>query len=260
MDNSNLTISLAQYDIAWEDKEKNLTTVKNILSKLAGTTDIVVLPEMSFTGFSLNMAAAEAPDGDLFTRIKQLAQESGIAVCGSVLTTENGNHYNRGFFITPTESYFYDKRHLFRMGGEGRVITAGREKTIFNYKGFNINLQVCYDLRFPVWSRNVDNEYDLAIYVANWPEPRKKVWDILLKARAVENSCYVCGVNRVGRDNNNLSHSGLSTLIDAKGESLILLPENKEAVESIIIDKASLNKMRAKFPTWRDADKFEIKY
>ena len=260
MNDLKLTISLAQYDIVWEDKQRNLSFLKDTLSQLSGRTDILVLPEMSFTGFTLNTDVAEPFEGDLFGQIKKLSEESGIAICGSALVEDNSKYYNRGFFIAPDEAHFYDKRHLFRMGQEGRSLTAGQKKVIFNYKGFNVCLQVCYDLRFPVWSRNVDNQYDILIYVANWPEPRKKVWDILLKARAIENSCYVCGVNRIGCDKNNLRHSGLSMLVNAKGEPVITLPEKEAIVESVTIDKASLDDMRDKFPTWKDADKFEIKY
>lgn len=259
MEKGKLAISLVQYDIVWEDKQQNLSYLKEVVSSLSGKTDLVVLPEMSFTGFSLDTSVAEEQDGALFAEITKLAKENQTAICGSVLVQHGEKFYNRAFFITPQESYFYDKRHLFRMGAEGKVMTAGDEKLIFNYKGFNICLLVCYDLRFPVWSRNVANAYDLAIYVANWPEPRKKVWDILLKARAIENQCYVCGVNRVGRDNNNLNYLGNSMFINQKGDPIILLPEGEDAIETIVVEKMPLEEMRTKFPVWKDADTFEIK-
>lgn len=259
MGEERLAISLVQYDIVWEDKQQNLSYLRDIVLGLSGKTDLIVLPEMSFTGFSLDTSVAEMPEGNLFAEVEKLAKESQAAVCGSMLVKEEEKFFNRAFFITPQESYFYDKRHLFRVGAEGKVMTAGEEKVIFNYKGFNICLLVCYDLRFPVWSRNVANEYDLAIYVANWPEPRKKVWDILLKARAIENQCYVCGVNRVGRDKNNLNYLGNSMFINEKGDPIVILPEGT-AVETIVIDKVSLMEMRTKFPVWKDADTFEIRY
>lgn len=260
MMDSKLRISLAQYDIAWEDKFTNLKYIESVVSNLAGTTDLIVLPEMSFTGFSMNPQIAEPVDNKLLERIKSIAAENQLAICGSILISENGKYYNRAFFITPDQSLFYDKRHLFRMGREGEVMTAGNEKLIFNYKGFNICLLVCYDLRFPVWSRNVNNEYDLAIYVANWPEVRNVAWEVLLKARAIENMCYVCGVNRVGVDNNKLNHSGLSMVINQRGIPLLSFEENEEAVGTIVLEKSVLTKSRENFPVWKDADNFEIKF
>lgn len=248
-----------QYDIAWEDKKKNLTKVIEVATKLKGKTDLIVLPEMSFSGFSFNTQIAEPADSNLFEEIKNIAKNNTLAICGSILVKEKDNYYNRAFFISPQKSHFYDKRHLFRMGGEEKIITAGKEKTIFNYMGFNIALFVCYDLRFPVWSRNVNNEYDLAIYVANWPEARHKVWDTLLHARAIENMCCVCGVNRVGLDKANLNHLGGSTLINEKGDSIITLKDNAEMVETVMIDKSSIDRLRNKFSVWKDADNFEIK-
>lgn len=259
MQTDKLTISLMQYDIAWEDKQKNLAKIEDAASKLAGKTDLIILPEMSFTGFSFNLDIAEPSVNTLFAKIKDLAIENKLAICGSALIEDKGQYHNRAFFITPQESHFYDKRHLFRMGGEGKIITAGKEKIIFNYKGFNICLLVCYDLRFPVWSRNRNNEYDLAIYIANWPEPRQNVWDVLLRARAMENMCYVCGVNRVGLDGNQLSHLGGSALINEKGNTIIRLKDHTEIIETVVLDKESLTNLRHKFPVWKDADDFEIK-
>lgn len=258
MDDCLLRITLAQYDIAWEDKPKNMALVSQLAQDHKGQTDVIVLPEMSFTAFSINAELAEGENSALLADIKRISVLNDVAICGSLLYQDGDQYNNRAFFITPDKSYFYNKRHLFRMGLEGDVISAGQSKTIFNYKGFNISLFVCYDLRFPVWSRNTDNQYDLAIYVANWPQSRRNVWCTLLKARAMENMCYVCGVNRVGLDNDKLNHSGDSMLINQRGEELLHLPENDVIAQTFTISKAPLDKDRHKFPVWKDADSFII--
>ncbi|MDH6307681.1 omega-amidase [Dysgonomonas sp. PFB1-18] len=254
-----LRISLVQYDIAWENKQKNLDYIQKVISALSGKTDIIVLPEMCTTGFSMNSRNLAEPDnGNTITSLKQWSKQYNVAICGSYIAEDNGNYYNRGFFITPADEHYYDKRHLFRMGGEPQYFSAGSEKIIFTYKGFNICLLICYDLRFPVWARNVDNAYDLLIYVANWPASRAKVWNTLLIARALENMSYVCGVNRIGTDGNNLDHEGGSKLINAKGDEISAIPLNQEQVETVCISKIELEHFRAKFPVWKDADRFEI--
>lgn len=254
-----LRVSLAQYDIVWEDKKANLSKIKDIVASLEGQTDIVVLPEMCTTGFSMNShELAETISGDTITSIKQWADLYDIAICGSFIAKENGNYYNRAFFISAAAEYYYDKRHLFRMGQEADFFSAGEKRLLFEHKGFNICLLVCYDLRFPVWARNVNNEYDLLIYVANWPASRIKVWNTLLVARAIENMCYVCGVNRVGEDGNGLKHNGNSKMINPKGEELTSIALGED-IETVSISKEELSTFRAKFPVWKDADKFEIK-
>ncbi|WP_029904297.1 amidohydrolase [Prevotella sp. 10(H)] len=255
-----LGISLVQYDIVWENKEANLLYIHNIVSDLSGKTDIVVLPEMCTTGFSMNSHnLAEPNDGNTITSLRQWTKQYEVAICGSFIAKDGNDYYNRGFFITPEKEYYYDKRHLFRMGAEPRSFAAGDKKLIFEYKGFNICLLICYDLRFPVWARNVDNEYDLLIYTANWPASRAKVWNTLLIARALENMCYVCGVNRIGKDGNGLAHEGGSKLINAKGEEIISAGLNTERVETVYISKSELQLFREKFPVWKDADRFELK-
>lgn len=253
-----LRISLVQYDIVWENKEANLSYVENIVTSLAGKTDIVVLPEMFTTGFTMNShKLSESNDGDTITLLKQWATEFDIAICGSFIAKEKGHFFNRGFFISSESEYFYDKRHLFRMGKEPEYFSPGDKRLIFEHKGFNICLLICYDLRFPVWARNINNEYDLIIYTANWPESRAKVWNTLLAARAIENISYVCGVNRIGKDGNDLAYKGDSKLIDAKGEVLASIKVDK--VETVSISKDELDKFRNKFPVWKDADSFELK-
>lgn len=253
-----LRISLVQLDIVWEDKQNNLERVHDYINFRAGQTDVFVLPEMFSTGFTMNSRnLAESNDGNTISSIKQWAKLYNIAICGSFIASDNGNCYNRAFFITPDKEYYYDKRHLFRMGSEPEYFSAGNQRLIFEYKGFNICLLVCYDLRFPVWARNVNNEYDLLIYVANWPASRSKVWDALLTARAIENMSYVCGVNRFGEDGNGLEYIGGSKMINARGEEMTSMVKGED-IETVNISKTDLDKFRAKFPVWKDADKFDI--
>lgn len=189
-----IRISIIQTDIVWENKQENLRLLHEKLQSLRGITEIVVLPEMFSTGFSMqSKMLAEPNSGATITILKQWAAQFQLAICGSYIATENDQFYNRAFFLTPEgEEFYYDKRHLFRMGREAEHFSVGDKRLIIPYRGWNICLLVCYDLRFPVWSRNVNNEYDLLIYVANWPIPRRLVWDTLLRARALEiNAMYV---------------------------------------------------------------------
>ena len=195
-----IRISIIQTDIVWENKQENLRLLHEKLQSLRGITEIVVLPEMFTTGFSMNSRLlAEPVSGTTLRSLKNYAIEFHLSLAGSFICEEQGSYYNRAFLITPDgQEFYYDKRHLFRMGHEAEHFSAGSRKVIIPYNGWNICLQVCYDLRFPVWSRNVNNEYDLLIYVASWPTPRIQAWNTLLCARAIENQCYVCGVNRIG--------------------------------------------------------------
>ena len=256
----NLRISLLQTAIVWEDKRKNLDHLHSQLKTLRGTTDLVVLPEMFSTGFTMNSASlAEPVTGETITLLKQWASNYELAIAGSYIASEDHAFYNRAFFITPGEdTYFYDKRHLFRMGDEPHYFSAGNKRIIIPYLGWNICILICYDLRFPAWSRNIKNEYDLLLYVANWPASRQKVWDTLLPARALENMSYVCGVNRIGTDGNDLSYTGGSVLYSPKGKLLASIPENKENTITTEINLTSLQEFREKFPVWKDADVFEI--
>jgi predicted amidohydrolase len=259
---NHLRISLVQSTIAWENKEQNLAHYGNRLKGLAGNTDLVALPEMFSTGFSMHAEhLAESNDGFTVRTICSWAREYGFAVCGSFLAAgSSGKFHNRGFFITPQgDAYFYDKRHLFRMGEENERFTAGEQMLIIPYQNWKIRLIVCYDLRFPVWNRNRDNEYDLLICPANWPEARANVWETLLRARAMENQAYVCGVNRIGEDGMKTAHRGDSLLIDFKGNTIAQAPANTDSAVTGLLDKSALDAFRRKFPAWKDADSFEIK-
>ena len=251
-----LRITLLQLDLAWENKEINLSHVENKIAALKDQTDLVILPETCTTGFTMHTSSlAETMYGDTMSHLRNLSKSCNIAIAGSFIHGDENIYHNRAFLITPEgDCYHSDKRHLFRMGGEDRSYTPGDSRLIVNYNGWNILLLVCYDLRFPVWSRNHSCEYDLAIYVANWPFSRIKVWDVLLTARALENQAYVCGVNRIGTDPYGIHYGGHSVLINAKGEPLAFLSEEKEAVVTSSIDKKSLSDYRIKFPVWKDAD------
>ena len=262
-----IRVSLFQTDIIWENKSANLISLYEELKKLSGLTDIVILPEMFSTGFSMNShTLAEPITGNTISLLQQWALTFQLAIAGSYIavdgtecSSQEQKFYNRGFFITPEKkAFYYDKRHLFRMGSEPDSFDAGNQRTLISYRGWNICLLVCYDLRFPVWSRNANNEYDLLIYVANWPESRRQVWDVLLQARALENMSYVCGVNRIGKDGNYIQYNGGSVLYSSKGELLYKCVDNKEEVSTIKIDLSSLRQFRKKFPAWKDADHFTI--
>ncbi|MDR1919203.1 MAG: amidohydrolase [Tannerellaceae bacterium] len=255
-----LRISMIQSPIAWEDREQNLAYYGRLLRRVSGKTDLTVLPETFTTGFSMNVEAlADAADGLTVACLKDWAQKHQTALAGSFIVKENERYYNRGFFVTPEgEASYYDKRHLFRMAGEAAHFSAGSEQTIVSYRGWSICLQVCYDLRFPVWSRNVNNAYDLLIYVANWPEVRINVWTSLLPARAIENLAYVCGVNRTGTDGGGFRYNGQSAIYSPKGEKLIDAGIRPEIVRSCTLQKSDLERLRTKFPAWKDADTFNI--
>lgn len=255
-----LRISLVQSDICWENREASLLYFRKKISRLRGRTDLAVLPEMFTTGFSMNVSAnADTMEGNTVATLKSWAEEMGFAITGSFIAREDDSCFNRAFFITPSgECHTYDKRHLFRMAGEHNYYSSGSSREIIQYKGWNIRLLVCYDLRFPVWSRNVDNAYDLLIYVANWPDSRISAWNTLLPARAVENLAYVCGVNRIGVDGKGINYSGCSAVYSPKGSKLARVPANKETTRTCAIGKAELNKLRQKFPVWKDADPFRL--
>ncbi|GHT58264.1 amidohydrolase [Bacteroidia bacterium] len=256
-----LRISIVQSGIVWENKEKNLEHYGNLLKMIAGKSDLAVLPEVFSTGFSMHAEhLAESNNGLTISTIRSWAKDFDTAICGSFLAEgDSGKVFNRGFFVTPEdEAFFYDKRHLFRMGEENEHFTAGDKKQIVSYKGWNIRLIVCYDLRFPVWTRNPNNEYDLLVCPANWPVVRSKVWKILLPARALENQAYVCGVNRIGTDGINVHHQGDSILLDFKANPIVETELNQTSVVIGTIRKDTLEDFRKKFPAWMDADKFEI--
>ena len=256
-----LSISMVQSHIIWEDKKKNLEYYGKLLRRASGKTDIVILPETFTTGFSMHVEQlADTMDGITIRTIKEWAKIYNLAIVGSFIAQEDRKFFNRSFFVIPDgQIYLYDKRHLFRMAGEDQSFSAGDKLTIVPYKGWNICLQVCYDLRFPVWSRNVRNKYDLLIYVANWPEARKKVWKTLLQARAIENMAYVCGVNRVGDDGKGVVYRGNSMLISPKGDILADAGKRENIIRTCNLNYGDLERLRMKFPVWKDVDVFELK-
>lgn len=255
-----MKITLLQDKICWADKVANFATIERHLQQIQANTDLVVLPEMFSTGFCVEQPElAESMQGKTVQQLKNWAVTYQIAIAGSFIATENGKNFNRGFFVFPDGKIVTaDKRHLFSVGGENNHFSAGDQKLLVNYKGFNIQILICYDLRFPVWARNVDNAYDLLIYVANFPEKRIRNWDILLQARAIENQCFVCGVNCVGVDGEGISYNGHSVLLDYLANPLVACPENETAVMTYEINAEPLRKFRAKSPFWIDADKFTI--
>lgn len=255
-----LNITLIQTALFWETPAANLAMLEEKIWQIKQPTDLIVLPEMFTTGFTMNAAAvAEPMNLTTFKWMKQQAAQTGAVITGSYVVKEDGKFYNRLLWMEPDGSYdFYDKRHLFRMAEEHLTYSAGNKKMIKNLKGWNIRPLVCYDLRFPVWSRNRNNEYDLLLYVANWPAPRTKAWDILLQARAVENLCYVAGVNRVGTDGKGMDYSGYSTIVNFKGDKLFMYDEGESFIHTDVLDKESLLEFRQKFPAHMDADNFSL--
>jgi len=256
--NNPLRVSLVQFEIAWEDPLANCALLEEKLQHLINLTDVVVLPEMFSTGFSMNDQGAEIGHGPVIKWLKLMANRLNALVVGSIKCKENNQFFNRFVALKPNgEKFSYDKKHLFRMGGEDQFYTAGNERLIISYKNWNISAFVCYDLRFPVWSRNVDLSYDLAIYVANWPAVRAHAWNTLLRARAIENLSYVVGVNRIGQDGNEIQYQGDSALISYLGNDLLNL-SNEDSILTLSISKSDLMEFRAKFPTDLDADHFEL--
>lgn len=260
---STLTITTIQSNLDWENKASNLAMFEKKIRSIQEDTEIVVLPEMFSTGFSMNpQSLAETMDGETVKWMKKIAAENNIILTGSVIIEENGHFFNRLIWMLPNGQHgYYDKRHRFAYAGEDDKYTAGTKRLIASVKGWKINLLVCYDLRFPVWSRqqiHEEPEYDILIYVANWPERRSIAWKTLLVARAIENQCYVVGVNRVGNDGHSIYHSGDSMIVDPLGEILYHCKDDED-IFSITLDKTHLQNVREKFPFWKDADKFTIR-
>lgn len=255
-----LKISVFQFDLAWEDIVANRAKIDRMLELMPTDTDVVFLPEMFSTGFTMNVSqVAETMSGETIEWLKQQSREHRVALCGSLIIQDADKYYNRLVFVTPSGTVLhYDKRHLFAMGNEDGYFQAGSKRLIVEYEGWRICPLICYDLRFPVWSRN-RNEYDVLVYCANWPESRKDVWNTLLKARAIENQSFVIGVNRVGVDGNQISYSGNSQLIDAKGRLVASADESAESIIFAEFSSKELADFRIKFPVLNDADEFVIK-
>jgi predicted amidohydrolase len=251
-----INVTLIQSDIIWEDRISNLKKYQEKINQIE-STDLIILPEMFTTGFSMSpKSISENMNGETIQWMKQNAHKMNSAICGSIIIEEDSKYFNRFIWVNPDGSiHHYDKRHLFSFAGENENYTPGNEKIIIEYKGWKICPLICYDLRFPVWSRNSE-DYDLLIYVANWPDKRKSAWKSLLTARAIENQCYVIGVNRVGEDSKNY-YSGDSSLINALGETLYT-NSHIEEIYSNTISKYDLNKIRTQLPFLNDKDNYKI--
>ena len=261
---SAITFTLIQTGLHWEDKQANLRMLEEKINSIKEKTQVVVLPEMFSTGFSMKPEQlAEPMSGETVAWMKRIAAKNGIILTGSVIIEEEGNYFNRSIWMLPTGQYgCYDKRHRFAFAGEDKYYTAGTNRFIASANGFKVNLLVCYDLRFPVWARQQFDEernfeYDVLIYVANWPERRNTAWKTLLQARAIENQCYVIGVNRVGADGNEIYHSGDSMVISPLG-NILYHKAHDEDIFSITLKKEDLDEVRNKFQFWQDADDFQI--
>ena len=254
-----LNIALIQTELAWENPELNRANLSKKINAIIAPVDVIVLPEMFTSGFTMNPErVAETMQGKTVSWMQTSAAEKQSAITGSFVVKEDDNYYNRMVFIHPNGTIEqYDKRHTFTLAGEDKVYTAGSKKIVIEYKGWKICPLVCYDLRFPVWSRNSEH-YDILIYVASWPAIRMVAWDTLLKARAIENMSYCVGVNRVGTDDNNHNYSGHSAVYDELGNRLDTIPLDEEAVEIVTLKKEALRLNRSKFNFLADQDQFSI--
>ncbi len=280
MPNSSLSICLLEPNIIWENKAANFAQYDAILQQLSISAphtaiDVLIFPEMFATGFSMNVSQlAEPTEGPTLTWMRHWAQQLDCAVTGSCIIedSDTGKHYNRAFWVEPNGSYtFYDKRHLFRMGGEHDIYTSGNKQLCVEWRNWRIGLLVCYDLRFPIWARrHAGFDYDCLIYMANWPTARIFAWSQLLVARAIENQAYVVGVNRVGNDGQQIAHNGNSVVINYLGETIFTTGDThhnhktyaptpaQTSLHTIRLSRESMSDFRQNFPAWADADNFTL--
>lgn len=265
-----LRITLIQTNLCWEDREANLEMFSEKIASLQDPTDLIVLPEMFTTGFSMQPEKfSETMDSSAMGWMKETAKEKNAVICGSIMMRDNGRFYNRLIWMRPDGSFeFYDKRHLFGLGEEHNHYSPGKEKKLVQLKGWQILPLICYDLRFPVWCRNgpsgsagkntSSQAYDILLFVANWPDRRIHAWKRLLEARAIENQCYVIGVNRIGDDGKGIHYSGESSVIDPRGE-IFWCKADHECIHPCTLSYHHLNHTRETLPFLRDGDDFEIK-
>lgn len=260
----NLNVCLFPMEIDWGEKEKNLNLLASKMEEIHPDTDLLVLPETFSTGFPAGMdkesvrSLAERNTGETIDFLKALAHKYNVAIAGSFIANTGGSLYNRAFFIEPSgDEVFADKKHLFTMAGEDKIFSHGYDRLKVRYRGWEIAMVVCYDIRFPAWCRNVGNEYDVLIAVANWPIARVDAWNQLLKARAIENEAYVVGVDCKGVDNGGFEYDGSSMAIDFKGKDITTKIDGKDFFYATL-SKEKLDRFREKFPAWRDADQFMI--
>lgn len=254
-----LTISLVQFNVKWQNPIANRKIITGKIETLKIKPDLIVLPEMFTTGFTMEVKSnAEQPEGETLIWMKSMASSTGATITGSIIIIEDNKYYNRLLWVKPNGDYsYYDKRHLFRMADESNYFTDGNESPIFEINGWKVKPMICYDLRFPVWSRNINLEYDIIMYVANWPQARINAWNILLKARAIENLSYSIGLNRIGVDGGGKKYNGHSGCYNYKGDIISNLSEKEEVID-VTLSKSELEDYRKSFPANLDADKFNI--
>jgi predicted amidohydrolase len=251
-----LKVTLIQSELIWEDIEANLKLFEDKINNIQEETDLIILPEMFTTGFSMKAKIlAQDMNGSAVLWMQEKSKAKNADIVGSLIISENGKYFNRVVWAKPDGSVFtYDKKHLFRLIGEQNVYTAGEKHLTATLYEWKIRPFICYDMRFPIWTRNMDNQYDIAVYIANWPEKRALQWDLLMPARAIENQCYVIGVNRVGADGKGHKYIGGSSVIDPTGRTLFK-KENVSFVKTISLSYDAVKEYREQFPAWMDADR-----
>ena len=257
-----LRITIIETGLHWENASANRKMFSNYFDAIQEPTDVIVLPEMFTTGFTMNASAnCETMNGETMEWMQEWSKKKSCVITGSIIIMDNGKYFNRLIWMTPVGNpEFYDKRHLFRLSGEDKIFSHGNKKLIVTVKGWKIFPLICYDLRFPVWSRRTANEnYDVLIYSANWPERRIAAWKHLLPARAIENQSYVVGVSRIGKDGNDVEHSGESVVFNYKGEIISVSKPEKQSVETVSLSFSGLESFRSQLPFHLDADEFDLK-
>jgi predicted amidohydrolase len=254
-----INLTLIQPDIVWEDIEANLESLSGLMKGIVGPCDIVLLPELFTTGFTMrSRQLAEPMEGRTMEWMSGKAAELKCSIAGSIIITEDGHYFNRLIWMEEGGRYqCCDKRHLFRMSGEQQHYSRGGDVLVVDFRGTRIMPLICYDLRFPVWSRN-RHHYDILVYIANWPAPRNEVWETLLKARAIENLAYVIGINRVGKDGMGIEYSGDTMAFDARGRKIASMGSGEAGLQNLRLSIGELHDFREKFPAWRDADPFSL--
>lgn len=256
---STLKVALIQHDITWLDVDANLSHLAATLDTL-GSVDLILLAETFATGFAVDDAAVTEHAQHIVSWLQDQAQRQQAVIAASVLVEHQQHRFNRMYWLSPSgQSRYYDKRHLFCLGKEGDYVASGDKRKIFEINGFRVLPQICYDLRFPVFQRN-RNDYDVMINIANWPAARRDAWDTLLKARAIENQCFVLAVNRIGEDGNNIAHNGGTAAYRFDGQTLASAEDNHSSVVVVTLDSAELSDYREAFPAWRDSDVFTLEY
>ncbi len=252
-----LKVTVVQTELFWEDRDRNIARFDDIIDRIEDT-HLVIFPEMFTTGFSMEVhQLAQTMNGSSVQWLREKSRKRRINITGSIIIEEKGEYYNRLIWAKPDgDICTYDKKHLFRISGEEKVFSAGDSKVTIEINGWKLRPFICYDLRFPLWARNLGNEYDVAIFIANWPEKRSAHWKLLLQARAVENQSYVVGVNRVGTDGRGFYYSGDSSIIDPRGE-ILFRKSHEECIHTEVLSRALLEEYRASFPFWMDADTIE---